>query len=193
MIKIGLIRHGKTDWNALGKIQGQTDIPLNEEGTLQARLLARRLAAEEEKWDAVVTSDLSRAIETGRIVAEALGVPLLPGEPLLRERSFGLIEGTTEEERIRQWGTNWRSAGEAGVEDDASVRQRAEAFLAKWRAAMPDARLLVVSHGSFLAQMIHLMCSGLDDSHLGNMSYSVLEFKDDAWLSILHNCTLHLQ
>ncbi|AJY77153.1 histidine phosphatase family protein [Paenibacillus beijingensis] len=192
-MKIGLIRHGKTEWNALGKIQGQTDIPLNEEGLTQARLLADRLVRENERWDAVVTSDLSRAAETGRIVAEAIGVPLLPGEPLLRERSFGLIEGTTEAERIETWGADWRSSSKAGVESDASVQDRAAAFLAKWRNNMPEANLLVVSHGSYLAQMLALMCEHLDNSYIGNMSFSVLEFKDNRWDPVLHNCTLHLQ
>ncbi len=91
---IGLVRHGKTDWNAEGKIQGQTDIPLNEEGKAQAIALANRLSGEERIWDAVVSSDLKRAFATAQIIAEKLGIPLLESDSRLRERYFGEVEGT---------------------------------------------------------------------------------------------------
>lgn len=63
---VGLIRHGLTDWNAAGKIQGQSDIPLNDEGRKQALKLAERLKRESDvqPWDFIITSGLSRAQET---------------------------------------------------------------------------------------------------------------------------------
>ncbi|QJC51883.1 histidine phosphatase family protein [Paenibacillus albicereus] len=192
-MKLGLIRHGRTDWNALGRIQGITDIPLNEEGKRQALLLASRLAGEEQRWDAVVTSGLSRAVETGKIIADKLGVPLLEPEPLLVERSFGKIEGTSEEERLATWGQGWRTNPEAGVESDESVRLRAARFLETYTAKMPRSNLLAVTHGSFLAQMLGVMVEGLDQPYLHNMCYSVLEHGPGGWQSLLHNCTLHLQ
>ncbi|SDR80438.1 probable phosphoglycerate mutase [Paenibacillaceae bacterium GAS479] len=192
-MKLGLIRHGRTDWNAMGRIQGVTDIPLNEEGELQAVLLANRLNKDELQWDAVVTSNLSRALETGRIIADKLGIPLLEPEPLLMERSFGSIEGTVEQERLDTWGTEWRTNPEAGMESDESVRARSAAFLKKYTEMMPDSRLLVVTHGSYLAQMLGVMVEGLDQSYLHNMCYSVLELNPEGWQSLLHNCTLHLE
>lgn len=74
---IGFIRHGLTDWNAIGKIQGQTDIPLNEEGRLQARLLGERLLQEPYKWDFIVSSSLSRAEETGSIIASMISLAVI--------------------------------------------------------------------------------------------------------------------
>lgn len=105
---IGLVRHGLTDWNAQGKIQGQTDIPLNETGREQARLLAERLVQETAPFDYVISSGLQRAEETASILADALQIPLLSPVEGLRERAYGLVEGTTPEEREQRWGAEWR-------------------------------------------------------------------------------------
>jgi probable phosphoglycerate mutase len=188
-----LIRHGKTDWNALGKIQGQTDTLLNEEGLRQAKALAERLYRDaDEKWDAIVSSDLSRARETARIIAERLQLPLLPSDARLRERGFGEIEGTTEDERLQRWGADWRNAA-VGQESDDSVRERGMSFVNEWRENRSEVRLLAVTHGSTLAQLLAEMCERLDDGYLGNMSYSILEYQDSRWNYLLHNCTRHLQ
>ena len=72
-MKIYMIRHGQTDWNLAGKIQGKTDVPLNEEGRAQARFLAE--AMKSRPAVKVFTSPLKRARETARVVAEALGAP----------------------------------------------------------------------------------------------------------------------
>ena len=188
---IGLIRHGETDWNATGRIQGQTDISLNEAGIRQAHALAARLKREDRVWDAVVSSDLKRARETARILADALGIPLLPPDPRIRERSFGLAEGTTEEERLARWGADWRSC-DVGQESDDSVRERGLAFIADWQARSPEIRLLVVSHGSILAVLLQALCSGLEDRRIGNMSLSILESAGAEWRVALHNCSRHL-
>ncbi|SFS81102.1 Broad specificity phosphatase PhoE [Paenibacillus sp. BC26] len=192
MLRIGLIRHGKTDWNGLGKIQGQTDIPLNSEGIRQAQALAYRLLHEPMKWDAVVSSNLSRAVETARIVADTLGIPLLPGDARLRERFYGEIEGTTEPERQAKWGPNWKRC-DCGQENDASVRERSLAFVEEAAAAVPARNLLVVTHGSLLAQLLQAMCADLTDKPIHNLSFSIMEREGAAWTPLLHNCTLHLE
>jgi len=195
-VLIGLIRHGQTAWNALGRIQGQTDIPLSEEGRRQAEALADRLLREEQKWDAVISSNLQRAHETARIIAVKLGLPLLAPDERLSERYFGEIEGTTTEERLRRWGEHWRQA-DAGQESDAAVRARGMSFVEEWRRREPEMKLLVVSHGSFLAQLLQEMCGQLDDGHLVNMSFSILQEESTGaggtWKPLLHNCSLHLQ
>ena len=188
---IGFIRHGETEWNAAGRIQGQTDISLNEIGIRQAHALADRLRSEDRVWDAVVSSDLKRARETARILADALGLPLLPPDPRIRERSFGLAEGTTEEERLMRWGADWRSQ-DIGQESDEEVRKRTLAFIDDWRSARPDIRLLVVSHGSVLAVLLRALCSDLEDRRIGNVSLSILESEGAGWRVILHNCSKHL-
>ena len=72
-MRLILLRHGETDWNRAMRFQGRTDVPLNETGRQQARDAAQCMLDEGESWDAVVTSPLSRARETGQIVAETLG------------------------------------------------------------------------------------------------------------------------
>ncbi|MGG4142827.1 histidine phosphatase family protein [Paenibacillus algorifonticola] len=189
---MGLVRHGNTDWNKLGKIQGQTDIPLNERGVAQAVALANRLSEDQKLWDAVISSDLQRARETARIVADKLGILLLAPDERLRERFYGDIEGTTEQERIARWGEHWRQA-EVGQESDETVRGRGRSFVEEWRQGNPQGRLLVVTHGSFLAQLLDELCSGLDKQFLDNMSYSILQFTENEWKSLLYNCSRHLQ
>ncbi len=193
MMKLGLIRHGKTDWNAEGRIQGITDIPLNGEGRDQAGRLADRLLRDGDIWDGVVTSPLVRARETGVVIAEKLDIPLLEPEPLLTERSFGLVEGTKEAERIERWGAMWRTHPDAGIESDERVQERGQAFVARMEEQYPDSRLLVVTHGSYLAQLLEVLCDGLSQTYLNNMSYSILEFDGSKWTPLLHNCTLHLE
>jgi broad specificity phosphatase PhoE len=107
MTEIGLIRHGITDWNQLEKMQGTSDIPLNDEGRDQARKLASRLH-QDEKWDMIITSDLSRAKETGEIIGKKLDLPVSFVDKRIQEINLGEIEGTTEAERITRWGANWR-------------------------------------------------------------------------------------
>jgi broad specificity phosphatase PhoE len=93
-----LVRHGETDWNADGRLQGQTDRPLSEFGRTQARRLADALAGEE--LEAIYSSDLSRARETAEIVGERVGLPVAL-DPDLREKDWGSWEGLTAVERDR--------------------------------------------------------------------------------------------
>ena len=85
-----IMRHGKTDWNALHKLQGRTDIPLNEEG----RLMALKAHEEYKSWniDVCYCSPLIRAVETAQIVLKNRGIPIITDERLV-EMSFGDYEG----------------------------------------------------------------------------------------------------
>lgn len=96
---IVLIRHGQTDWNIDRRLQGATDIPLNDTGRGQALEAAHNLRTfaedrgESFTWDAVVTSPLSRAVETGQIIADALSLEIGGVYAGLAERSFRSLEG----------------------------------------------------------------------------------------------------
>ena len=153
MSRILLARHGETAWNACGKLQGRTDIPLNEAGRAQAHELAARL--QREPIASVTTSDLSRAAETGDIIARALGLPAPRIDPELRERSFGPFEGLTSDECAARYPGAWRSwvdhtspvEGAEPCEDAVARLSRAIARIAL-RAQSRTA--LVVSHGGVL-------------------------------------------
>src|SRR2546421_2092518 len=90
MTTLLLVRHGETDWNADGRLQGHTDRPLSDFGRRQARQLAEELA--NESLEAIYASDLARARETAEIVGKRLGLPVVL-EPELREKDWGTGEG----------------------------------------------------------------------------------------------------
>lgn len=94
-LKIILIRHGITDWNLVRRYQGHTDVPLNEQGREQARELAMML--EKMPIAAIYSSDLVRAYETAKIIAEGRSIPIYKLREL-RETHFGNWEGLTIEE-----------------------------------------------------------------------------------------------
>jgi broad specificity phosphatase PhoE len=98
MAMLLLVRHGETDWNADGRLQGQTDRPLSDFGRRQARELAGELV--DEELEAIYSSDLARARETAEIVGERLGLPVAL-DPELREKDWGTWEGLTAVERDR--------------------------------------------------------------------------------------------
>jgi broad specificity phosphatase PhoE len=158
MTRILLARHGETDWNVERRWQGQSDTPLNDTGRAQARALAQELA--DEPIDAVYSSDLMRAHETARVVAEAHGLDVVAIRDL-RERSFGSVEGlTTDEIQARHPGI------ELPWSDDETREAMADRVLDALRRiadAHPDAHVLVVSHGGPLrAVLTHCGIDGVD-------------------------------
>ena len=160
MTRLILIRHGETDWNRAHRIQGSTDIPLNDTGRAQAAATAAELRASVVPAVArIAASDLSRARETAEIIGAELGLggPLL--YPELRERAYGDAEGVTADEFAARWG-DWHSAAVPNAEPRAALRTRALRGLAR---AVADARrasapaesvLLVVAHGALIREVI---------------------------------------
>jgi len=158
MQRILLVRHGETAWNALGKLQGHTDIELNDVGRAQARSLAAGLGS--AAVTAVWTSDLRRARETGAIIATALGLPSPTVDPELRERAFGVFEGLTRSECETLHPDAWRDwiaqsgsppGGELRVDAIARMgRALTRIAMTATTAATSDGAILVVSHGGVM-------------------------------------------
>jgi len=140
-----LVRHGQTDWNAERRLQGSTDIPLNDVGRGQARDAVAILAPYE--WDAIVSSPLSRAAETADLIAEGLGLTVSRRVPELTERSFGPAEGMQagpELEALRIPG------GFSGAESEDEAADRGLAALEALADDYRGQRVLVVTHGTLL-------------------------------------------
>ena len=140
-----LVRHGQTDWNAERRLQGATDIPLNDVGRGQARDAVAVLAPYE--WDAIVSSPLSRAAETADLIAEGLGLTVSRRVPELTERSFGPAEGMQagpELDALRIPG------GFKGAESEDEAADRGLAALEALAEEFRGQRLLVVTHGTLL-------------------------------------------
>jgi probable phosphoglycerate mutase len=188
MIRIGFIRHG-AEWNLLGRMQGQTDIPLAPVGKEQAALLAGSLLPGE--WDGIVSSDLIRTTETAEILADVCAIPYWGSDPRLRERGFGELEGTTFAERISRWGENWRQL-ELGREPMAALLARWDSFLVQRADALEGKQILIVSHGGFIEPVLAIRYGTTMQTQLENASLSVFVFETAGWRCDLLNCTRHL-
>ena len=142
MTTLLLVRHGETDWNADGRLQGQTDRPLSDYGREQALQLADDLQG--EGFDAIYSSDLSRARETAEIVGARLGLRV-ELDPDLREKDWGNWEGLTSVERDRV---------EFVGESTEAHQERTLRALRRLSERHPgDARILVVTHGGSMRRV----------------------------------------
>ncbi|MBW7859578.1 MAG: phosphoglycerate mutase family protein [Rhodocyclaceae bacterium] len=150
-----LIRHGETSWNVERRLQGHLDVPLNEAGRRQACLSAAALAG--QSFSALYCSDLGRAHETARWIAEALGLDPVPLESL-RERHYGAFQGLTYDEArtrfpedyarfaAREITTALPGGGESLAAFATRIRRALEALTQRHHGE----RILVVTHGGVL-------------------------------------------
>jgi probable phosphoglycerate mutase len=153
--RIIAVRHGETAWNVDSRIQGQRDIALNETGRWQASRVGAALKG--EQISAVYSSDLGRAHQTARPIAEAVGIAVIPNEGL-RERSFGIFEGKTFDEIRQTWpdhAHNWRKrlpewAPPEGGESLLQLRKRVAQTMQELAARHPGEQIVVVAHGGVL-------------------------------------------
>lgn len=187
---IGLIRHGITDWNVQNRWQGHSDIPLNEQGIAQAQAVARRF--EGEHWDVIVSSDLSRARDTGEMIGQAINREVFI-EPRLRERFCGEIEGTTEPERLAKWGPEWTKL-DLGFESDESLSSRGQQVIEELATTFEGKKILIATHGGLIRTALNKMIPSLNIKLGGidNTSLTIINKTSEGWECSLYNCTTHL-
>lgn len=138
------IRHGQTDWNRDDRLQGSSDIPLNDFGRAQALEAAAVLAG--TPWHAIVSSPLQRARETAEIIAAELSIELGPSYDELVERDYGPLEGQNSSETIARW----PDRDYPGAETLDSVVARGKAGLARVAADYGDQDVVIVCHGTII-------------------------------------------
>jgi alpha-ribazole phosphatase len=161
MTRLVLVRHGETDWNAEGRYQGQSDVPLNATGMAQAKALALRLSG--ERLDAIYTSDLARAAQTAEALAAETGAPI-HREPRLREIDQGEWEGLLLTEIQARYAEEFRrrrldplGTRPPGGETVGQVRERVLEVIHEIHRDYPSGTVAVVSHGLALALVkVHL-------------------------------------
>jgi probable phosphoglycerate mutase len=184
-----LVRHGETEWNAAGRIQGHLDIPLSDTGLAQAAAIGRRLGG--EAFDAILSSDLERALQTSRPIVRHLGQTILR-DARLRERHLGVLQGLTgEEAAIRQpqaWGAFKARNPEAVLEGGETLgefSQRVVGLIDELLTTHAGRRLLLVTHGGVLdAAYRHATGMPLDalrDFPIYNASVNVLRHRGSVW------------
>jgi probable phosphoglycerate mutase len=151
-----LLRHGQTDANASGMLQGHQPTPLNVVGVRQAKLLAERLVGFRPPVDVLISSDLPRALQTAGSIAAACGLGVKT-DPAWRERSFGLLEGKPVGEKEM-----WRAAsGELdppGAEPTTDLHDRIQTALLSLPDQFPKARVIaVVTHGGPIRSILRML------------------------------------
>lgn len=184
MTRLLLVRHGRSEMNAAGRIQGWLDSPLDEVGRAQSLAVARRL--QRESPVIVYTSTLRRASETAEIIGAELGLPVVPDERLI-ERGVGDIAGMNGEEIESQFPgfvEEWRLSRRMVVPPGGEA---VEVFSARVRAAFDEIVgrhngqvIVVVTHGGVLANYMGYLL-GIEAGRwapfsFGNGSLSVVEF-----------------
>jgi probable phosphoglycerate mutase len=159
-----VVRHGQSEWNAIGRWQGQADPPLSEEGMLQAADAGLSLGT----FDAVWASDLQRASVTAAIIAEIIGVGPVLLDIRLRETDVGPWEGLTHADVEAGWpGYLAEHRRPEGFEPyDEAARRMISAF-ADIAAASIGGEVLVVSHGGAIRSVRRLL--GQADAPMPNL------------------------
>jgi glucosyl-3-phosphoglycerate phosphatase len=186
--RIVLWRHGRTEWNASRRFQGQTDIPLDQIGIAQARHAAEQLATLQPRR--IISSDLQRAFVTAQTLSDLCNVPVI-SDPGLRETFAGVWEGLTREEIVRDYGNElaaWAAGSDLRPGGNGESRTEVAARMLtvinrELEHVGTGQTIVVVTHGgsarAVIAQLI-----GLPPEHwaalgvLTNCAWSVLTEKD---------------
>ncbi|KML12653.1 phosphatase [Bacillus safensis] len=188
MTTICLVRHGETDWNAAKRIQGRTDIPLNDTGKWQAEQTG--LYLKDVHWDVVISSPLIRAKETAHLILNYVHAPLVIMDDFI-ERDYGDAEGMSFEERQKLFPDKQYP----NMEPLETIQNRMLEGIEKVRAAYPDQHVLIVAHGA----AIHALLTTLADEHMGlqntrlvNACLNYVEWTDGKWKVRDYNVVSHL-
>ena len=169
-----IVRHGQTDWNLEGRMQGQTNIPLNETGRVEAKELGEKLSS--FKIDRIISSDLSRVVETAEIINQSLNKPMTH-DIRLREVHYGTIEGKLKTEISKE---HWRLFNEdpskINAESFEDIYLRVKSFFSD----LPkNENILIVTHGGFIRMMLYFSENRLGfDATLYDQKYKYLKIKN---------------
>ncbi len=184
-MKIYLIRHGETDWNLQGRLQGREDIPLNKTGILQASACGEAL--KNIRFDSIQTSPLMRAKETARIIASWQQCPVVVN-PELIERDYGRLAGLTPQER-----QHFEASGQSsGMEPWEALAERAFMAVEKTADAFSKDTAAVVSHGAWINALLAVISGheiGSGKTRLKNACISLISRNQGNWKIEFFNLT----
>ncbi len=202
-MRLLLTRHGQTDWNIAGRYQGQSNVPLNQTGQLQAGQIAQRLSR--ESIHAIYSSDLSRAADTAqKIINLQKQTPALQMDSRWRELSFGNWEGMTYKEMsahspelFSNWMVDPKNISTPNGETLAQLAERIKSAFEEIKNNHKDQTVLVVAHSGSL-QTLLAVTLGVDlnrywQFRVGQASFSELNVVEDSVMLNSLNDTNHLQ
>ena len=200
-MRLIIVRHGETEWNALKQTQGMSDTQLSDKGRRQARRLSYRLRP--VRVAAAFTSPLGRAVETAHIITKFKHLDIIE-EPDLREINFGDWEGRTFD-RIRElypkeletWTTRPQDYDIPRGESLMDVAARCTAFIERAKARYERQTVLAVTHSVpsklLVAISIGLPVENIHSLRMDNASLTIIDFYPDRPIMRLFNDTTHLQ
>lgn len=177
-----LVRHGETEWNRQHRIQGRTDIPLNDTGREQAAATAQLLARRD--WDAIFSSPLSRAAETATIIAAELGLGAPATLPEVVERNYGEAEGMDYHTLDQQFP---EGTPVPGRETHEEVAERALPALVDLARTHHGKAIIVVAHGGVIRSVLQAINPDASFGRITNGSIHSFRFEDDAFALIAFN------
>ena len=200
MTRLLLVRHGRSEWNATGRIQGQIDIPLDEVGLQQAGQIAERLMS--ESIAAIYSSPLQRAQQTADAIAAKLDRPVQLDARLM-EYHFGVISGLTwngvvenHPELASRWLEDPWAVSVEESEGRVSFAARVTAAMQDIIARHPEEQVAVVAHGGtfgvYLSAMLGLDLNRRHPFHFGNTSLSLIEVNHETFHIHYLNNLCHL-
>ena len=200
MLKIILIRHGKTSWNGNWKIQGHSNVELSPEGIAEAELLAANFPL--PTVDAIYSSDLNRAKSTAEILAKRFNLPVFT-MPEIREVHFGDWEGKTLAEmqlidpvNCENFFRNPEALQIKNAEKFSQVQQRAMNGIKKIIAAHSTGNIVVVAHGAInrtiLCSILGMPLKKMWTLSQFNTAVNIIRFEDEVFTVDLINGTAHL-
>lgn len=183
-VRIYLIRHGETDWNKALRIQGREDIPLNSHGIEQAEECGR--AFQPLKIDCIVTSPLTRAVQTAKEIAKYVGVEKVIIDERLIERDFGLLSGST---------LSFKEAftvddEEANMEAWEIVSERMISCLNEYKEKQAINNVIMVSHGAAIKAILTELSKlqkGMEINRLKNACINILQGNETSFDIVSYN------
>jgi uncharacterized phosphatase len=186
--RICIVRHGETDWNSIGRLQGSTDVPLNEKGIQQAKESGEYL--KDSQWDVIITSPLQRAKRTAQIINSYIDIPLVVMDDF-KEKYFGVGEGLTYEERKKAY-PDHKYPNE---EDQETFTERLIIGLQKINQEYFGKKVLLVCHGAVINALLSHLSNGelgYGKTKISNACINDIHFHENQWKVKAYNQTGHL-
>ena len=148
-----LIRHGQTNWNVEGRMQGREEVPLNENGIAQAKEAAKGMKTACDAiglhFNKIISSPLERAVDTAKIIKDAIGCDYFGTDERWLERDFGSLSGYTYDDYARAIHAN--AKGVEDIEPVEAMMERAKSFFSEM--VKPGDRILVLTHGAMASTL----------------------------------------
>ena len=188
MTKICLVRHGETNWNVRGIIQGQTNIPLNNIGEKQANQCGIYLSQYE--YDIIISSSLKRAKKSAELINQHLNLPIVFNDKL-KERHFGIAEGQSKLELIKKYPDQIYPKQESRLSLNRRVMSELNQIIHNYH----NKNIIVVAHGAVINSILssvsnHTMGSKI--TTLKNGSFTIIKVSGNNWSIESLNLTNHL-